>query len=101
MLYNGRGQAELVLASPNHPDLHNVGSSARRSTPGHEHAVKFGAGRRLCVACMRATPRHSSMRVTGDVYGSLLRAVDEGVTTALEQRFAKFSRTNRGLEPGV
>ena len=43
---------------------------------------------------------HSSIRVTSDVYGSLLPSVDEGVTTALEQRFAKFSRTNRGLEPG-
>jgi len=42
---------------------------------------------------------HSSIRVTSDVYGSLLPTVDEGVTTALEQRFAKFSRTNRGLEP--
>ncbi len=42
---------------------------------------------------------HSSIRVTSDVYGSLLPSVDEGVTTALEQRFAKFSRTNRGLEP--
>ena len=40
---------------------------------------------------------HSSIRVTSDVYGSLLPSVDEGVTTALEQRFAKFSRTNRGL----
>jgi integrase len=44
---------------------------------------------------------HSSIRVTSDVYGSLLPAVDEGVTTALEQRFAKFSRTHRGLEPGA
>jgi integrase len=43
---------------------------------------------------------HSSIRVTSDVYGSLLPSVDEGATTALEQRFAKFSRTNRGLEPG-
>lgn len=43
---------------------------------------------------------HSSIRVTSDVYGSLLPSVDEGVTTALEQRFAKFSRTNRGLDAG-
>jgi integrase len=41
---------------------------------------------------------HSSIRVTSDVYGSLLPSVDEGVTTALERRSAKFSRTNRGLE---
>jgi integrase len=43
---------------------------------------------------------HSSIRVTSDVYGSLLPSVDEGVTTALERRFAKLSRTNRGLEAG-
>jgi integrase len=42
---------------------------------------------------------HSSIRVTSDVSGSLLPTVDEGVTTALELRFAKFSRTNRGLKP--
>ena len=42
---------------------------------------------------------HSSIRVTSDVYGSLLPTVDEGLTTA--QRFAQFSRTNRGLEPGA
>jgi len=41
---------------------------------------------------------HSSIRVISDVYGSLLPTVDEGVTTALEQRFAKFSRTSRGAE---
>lgn len=40
---------------------------------------------------------HSSIRVTSDVYASLLPSVDEGVTTALEKRFAKLSRTNRGL----
>ncbi|MGZ6912902.1 MAG: site-specific integrase [Acidimicrobiia bacterium] len=44
---------------------------------------------------------HSSIRVTSNVYGSLLPTVDEGVTTALEQRFARFSRTHRGLEPGA
>ncbi len=41
---------------------------------------------------------HSSIRVTSDVYGSVLPSVDEGVTTALEQRFAKFPRTNRGRD---
>ena len=43
---------------------------------------------------------HSSIRVTSDVYGSLLPAVDEGVTTALEQRFAQISRTSRGADLG-
>ena len=41
----------------------------------------------------------SGISCNAGVYGSLLPAVDEGVTTALEQRFAKFPRTNRGLEP--
>ena len=41
------------------------------------------------------------LRVTSDVYGPLLPTVDEGVTTALEQRLAPFSRTHRGLEPGA
>jgi hypothetical protein len=31
---------------------------------------------------------HSSIRVTSDVYGSLLPTVDESVTAALEARFA-------------
>jgi integrase len=35
---------------------------------------------------------HSSIPVTSDVYGSLLPSVDEGVTTALEKRFAKTLR---------
>ena len=30
---------------------------------------------------------HSSIRVTSDVYGSLLPAVDESVTAALDARF--------------
>ena len=38
----------------------------------------------------------ASIRVTSDVYGSLLPAVDDGVTTALEQRFAETThRQNR------
>ncbi len=40
---------------------------------------------------------HSSIRVTSDVYGSLLPAVDESVTDALDARFSGISRTIRGL----
>lgn len=40
---------------------------------------------------------HSSIRVTSDVYGSLLPAVDESVTDALDARFSGISPTIRGL----
>ena len=39
---------------------------------------------------------HSSIRVTSDVYDSLLPTVDESVTAALDARFEEVSRTIRG-----
>ncbi len=42
---------------------------------------------------------HSSIRVTSDVYGSLLPSVDESVTREVERLFS-VSRTNRGLGGG-
>ena len=43
---------------------------------------------------------HSSIQVTSDVYGSLLWAVDEAVTTPLEQRLAEFCRLEADRKAG-
>jgi hypothetical protein len=46
------------------------------------------------IEAMKQRLGHSSIRVTSDVYGSLLPAVDESVTAALQERFAE----SRGLD---
>ena len=67
----------------------------------HEHSAPSVAPEYYKSQRVGITVQGQRIRVTSDVYGSLLPTVDEGVTIALEQRFAKFSRTNRGLEPDV
>ncbi|HEY5013463.1 MAG TPA: site-specific integrase [Acidimicrobiia bacterium] len=49
------------------------------------------------IEAMKQRLGHSSIRVTSDVYGSLLPAVDESVTAALEARFAAVTQSASAL----
>lgn len=107
------GPEALVFVAPNGGPLRRSTFRTRVFDPAARRAridhITFHGLRHTAAALMieagahieaiKQRLGHSSIRVTSDVYGSLLPTVDQSVTDALDARLSAISRTVRGLHP--